>query len=447
MVLSLIMAQNNVPAADEVFSALNFAALPTFHTLSFYPLPNNHPLFNVMAGFLQATSLDGLVAGRIVAFLAYAAANVLIFLLLRRLFQSSTVAVLGVLVIALQLPVWGFSTQGRGYTLVLLVSVLAIYSFLRFVEHKQAKALIGLALANWIGMLIVPSHLYFWLGLWLAGCWILPLRKPIFFHFFVANVGTGLATFLSYLPLLSFSGLAAVASNRYVEPAYDGPLELIGSLPSYLGGLFNEWFLVPYWWLGLVLLVLPALLLIFMRRQGSLIVIAKVQLGQVAAFLLLSLLLYRLPFYRNLIAQSCLSLLVLLCGLLSALKPIGAKRVAFVVFPLLAGVEAAVNHQRIPRYLYYYPVHESYQSLLDCPVGLAEGDTVLLMEQGFLWAAALKEKYPEYKNINIDLNRAAFQQQLYLIARPQEYTDTVNYEKIMDCAGFGIWKRKGEPKQ
>ncbi|MEK7256918.1 MAG: hypothetical protein AAB316_19340, partial [Bacteroidota bacterium] len=115
-------------ATDEVFSTLNFAALPTFQTISYYPLPNNHILFNTINGSLFWVE-DMVQSGQIISMICYMATLCFTWFFLQKYVVTAWLRGLILLVLALQFPVWGFSAQARGYELLLLLSCLSLGTF------------------------------------------------------------------------------------------------------------------------------------------------------------------------------------------------------------------------------------------------------------------------------------------------------------------------------
>ncbi|MGZ3873322.1 MAG: hypothetical protein ACXVJD_10410, partial [Mucilaginibacter sp.] len=127
------------PAFDEVFSAVNCAALPPFQALSYYMLPNNHILFNLLNGLFFHFAPDKVFTGRLISLACYLSLIALMFSWLLNLFKNGFLAVAATLALMLQFPVWGFSFQARGYELCTLAAWLAFFALSRYSLFNSAR--------------------------------------------------------------------------------------------------------------------------------------------------------------------------------------------------------------------------------------------------------------------------------------------------------------------
>ena len=107
---------------DEIFSAYNFASLPAFQCLSYYALPNNHILFNFLNGINKFWCDDLVITGRIFSLICYVLTLCITWNFMQKWIQSILLRSFALLLLAVQLPVWGFSSQARGYEFLLLLN-------------------------------------------------------------------------------------------------------------------------------------------------------------------------------------------------------------------------------------------------------------------------------------------------------------------------------------
>ena len=119
---------------DEVFSAVNCASLPPFQTLSYYMLPNNHILFNVLNGLLFHVARDKVFTGKLISLVCYWGIIIIVYAWLSVTIKNRLLVLIATMVISLQFPVWGFGFQARGYELYLLAEWA---SFLSLMQHFQ----------------------------------------------------------------------------------------------------------------------------------------------------------------------------------------------------------------------------------------------------------------------------------------------------------------------
>ncbi|MFN0036471.1 MAG: hypothetical protein ACKVUS_15505 [Saprospiraceae bacterium] len=444
-----LLAQHRVRcAADEVFSAVNFAALPPFQTLSHYPLPNNHILFNLLNGTLSFGCGDLVLTGRLLSMLCYAAVLAASWEFLKKHTQSAWLSTAALAAVAVQFPVWGFSGQARGYELLLLCSWGSIATFLAYWSEQKPSALRLHALCNVAGMLTVPSYLYWWGGLGLAAL-VLMLRAHRWDRLYLrASLAGASATLICYLPVLTFSGAAALADNRYVRPGTGGPWYFLAHLneQGYFNGLFSEWFGWPASGplMGAVCVLLPVLLLFFLKNTAPRRTLGISYLALLAAFLLAAVLMRRFPFYRNLIAQGHLAVLL---GVV-AVAPLFRSRVARSAFgaALLAwaGWSAFRNYERMPGSLYYYPVNEYAEQAAQCKVAFEPQRTVFLDNECFYWDCVLRTRYAGL-HLRIAHNRPAFDGQDYCIMPADSLPPAsagVRYRKLERCGGEDVFERE-----
>ena len=135
------------PAYDEVFSAVYCAGNGSlFATWSYYMLPNNHVLFNLLNGglFGWLHRLPWLVpTGRLLSGLAYAGTLAAIYRLGAGLTGRRGVGAGLAALAGLQYSLWGFGFQARGYALYALLHWVALGTLLaHWRQPRQMKWLV-----------------------------------------------------------------------------------------------------------------------------------------------------------------------------------------------------------------------------------------------------------------------------------------------------------------
>jgi hypothetical protein len=416
--LSLIANQHSTYASDEVFSALNFASIPVFQTFSYYALPNNHLLFNGINGSLFFWSGDLVLPGRLISLGCYVAVLCFTWHFLQKWVASNGLRFLVLLVIALQFPVWGFSGQARGYEMVLLCSCLSLGTFY-FYFTTRAKYLLPLhTICNVAGILTVPTYLYWWLGLMFASLLLQVTGRRIDRPYLRSSITGFAASLILILPLLSFSGLAALAGNKYVQPENATAWHFLTHLNEhrYFNGVFSEWFctgsLSPL--IGAAMLLLPALLFIYPRKDPKRRVLGIIYFSIMIVFLGMAVLMLKLPFYRNLIAHGYLALLVILIALAPVFQS-KLMRISFgVALITCAGYSAYRNYHRIPGNLYYYDVSAYFHKVSQFKTDFKPSSSIYLDNECFYWWYVLQKKYPN-RELSIELNRPRFNLQDYCV--------------------------------
>jgi hypothetical protein len=214
------------PAYDEVFSVVYSAGNGSpFVAWSYYMLPNNHLLFNILNGVLFGwlPNITGLLlTGRLLSGLAYLATIGVIYRTLARFTGQRPLAAGLALLAAVQYSLWGFGSQARGYALYALLHWLAIATVLGYWQRPTRGGRWGNALAVALGYATVPTFLFYHVAQLLAVA-LVQVRRRFDGRFWLAQAVALGAVYWFYLPALCFSGLKALTGNQYVRP-HHGPL-------------------------------------------------------------------------------------------------------------------------------------------------------------------------------------------------------------------------------
>lgn len=371
------------PAYDEVFSAVYCAGSGSvFTTWSYYMLPNNHVLFNLLNGglFGWLHRLPWLVpTGRLLSGLAYAGTLAVIYRLGAGLTGRRGVGAVLAVLAGLQYSLWGFGFQARGYALYALLHWVALATLLaHWRQPSQYKLLVINMLAVAAGYAVVPTFLFYHAAQLLAGAVVQMRQRRFDGRFWRYQVGALALAGAFYLPASGFSGLGALAANPYVRP-FQGSLgefikEAWPAVRSYAPYAFGEIGLGPWPAYGLALLPLA---LLGHRRYWQLGVL---YLAWLLAVLGGTLGLRHVLFHRNLLALFSLAVVLApltvgawlshwrpWAGLVGALVVVGGVGLGFVRH----------NPAQEPTALYYY----------DLPGGYAAAQQRLAALPG--WAASV----------------------------------------------------------
>ena len=370
------------PAYDEVFSAMHAAGAGPFRALTYYMLPNNHVLFNVLNSALFGWWTDDLVlTGRLISLAAYLALGALQYCWLRTLLHDRFAALALVVLLAVLLPVWGFAAQARGYMLLLLFSWGAFVAVWRYQNGRGRGMQWLLSGCCLLAYATVPVFLYLHFALlgWIVLGWLRTRRVD--WSLIASQLVAGVGVFLFYLPAISFSGLGAITSNRYVAGGQQGVGEFaakfLPTLPDYVNYLALDVAAgVP--WLLPLLALLPLTFWwapdrAFRRLATFYALLLSVTLATV-------LLMRAVPFHRTLIFQ------LQFVGLSIACLPLAGRvftstggsasmqrrrqwwrqgwlRGVAVGWLLLAGGLVWVTPEKFSLHLYYYDIVPTYRSV------------------------------------------------------------------------------------
>jgi hypothetical protein len=394
-------------ATDEVFSWLYFGRVHTWQTLAHYPLPNNHLLFNALNGVSRFFVEDGVATGRIVSGIAYVLTLLLVWFWTIRSFGHLLprwFCLVVVVLLAVQFPAWGFATQARGYSLQLLCSWASLICCYMYFVENQRLVLRWFIVTSVIGFLLIPTFLYWWVGLLAASAVWLVARRKWDFEWFRAQWLIVTGALLGYLPLLTFSGLKALTDNKYVRPLTEGwsAFVLEHDHYNYWRGLLAEWFALTGDTIGFgfVLMLLPLFSWFFVRRvpelRPVLVLYACILVGLVVVVVYQR----RWPFYRNLVAQAHVSLYVICISSGLVLRYLAQSSAPWLRsrwlmwlgcagLLVLAGLAFQRNKKCLPNQLYYYDVAPQYDAYNNAAPRWPKGSVIHLHDQSYYWWAVL----------------------------------------------------------
>lgn len=204
-------------STDEVGSYDFFVAQGPLAISSFYPIPNNHIFYNLLAWPGYALGLPPRWVMRLPTLLLGTAGTAVGFFLLARL-VGLRLATLVTGLVGLE-PLWVyFGSVGRGYFLQFGLLQLGFFSameLLRSASHYRQLAWATFVTSSILGLYTIPTYAYplVALGLVLAAGLGRQRRLPELFGavFVIATVSV-----LLYAPVGAVSGWDRLLSNRYV---------------------------------------------------------------------------------------------------------------------------------------------------------------------------------------------------------------------------------------
>lgn len=371
--ISLWLWGNNtsLPAFDEVFSAQHIAGIHPFQGASYYMLPNNHIFYNFLNNVFFHSVADKVATGRIISLIAYCATLVTLYFALMPLLKYRWLSLIMCLTLALQFFVWGFSFQARGYELYLLAEWGMFLSLFAYIRSGHRSWLLLNALSVVTGYFCLPSFLYFHAAQLLFMFLYSIIYRSNETSFWKYQAIAILATYICYLPALSFSGIGAITSNGYVAPSrahtiadfWQGTWPMI---KTYCAHIFSDMHL-GIADTALLLLTLP-LLLVISRRDKTLALSGLFYLCLWATFFLITTAMKRAPFERNLIGHYSISLagvLVFLHWLIGSFVATSNRNILrLIVFPVVLVAFSTyfflTNEKLLKETLYEYNVNEVY---------------------------------------------------------------------------------------
>jgi 4-amino-4-deoxy-L-arabinose transferase-like glycosyltransferase len=237
---------------DEAVTWVLFSGRSWDTIVSWYPFPNNHVLFSLLGKASGNLAPFQPWAFRLPAFLAGVAIVPLTWLVGRRLAGRDT-ALLGAALCAGSMPLVLYSTNGRGYTLVVVFSLLLILVADRLrTRGTWWWGWVAFSLLAALGLYTVPVMVYpiGAVSLWLAldALWA---GREVAVRRLLAIIASGTAALLIagllYLPIIRAAGVQAIIGNKLAQPI---SWSVFGQLiPGFVYQILTTWNSPLPWWM------------------------------------------------------------------------------------------------------------------------------------------------------------------------------------------------------
>jgi hypothetical protein len=422
-------------AYDEIFSAFHFASHSAWLSLSYYPLPNNHILYNVLNAFVgQLSGGHFLESGRIISLLAYVVTALLTYRVAKHVLKVEWMAILSSVLVLSQFPVVGFATQARGYSMLVMCTMLAMYALWNKKRSFYYLWDVGIV----AGMAVMPSFLYFWVGLGLSGLFLLNGDKINLYSFLKHNFISALVVLSFYLPVLSVSGFQSLVANKYVTSTSTGLSDFFQSFweSHYVRGLFNEWFNTGSNVMIGVVLISIWIVAAFLIKDQNIRRWNILTAGTILGAILIIIFTQKLPFYRNLAPISAALWIAISLTFWAAIFKISyVKRniiYAFSTCILIVFAHYRLHHI-LPDQLYYYDVKNTYERHQLCLTkNKVNQGAVTLHEDAFYWYGLLPKQI-----LNLHSNRK-MEPGLYIALVETKVPN--HYTLKWECEGYKCYK-------
>ncbi len=382
-------------STDEVFSAVHFANKPFIQVVSYYPLPNNHIFFNAINHWFIYVADDLVFTGRLISGLSISLLAISVYSFSGRFFTNKALRFSIVIFILTVFPIMGFSTQARGYGLHLLLGWIAFTQIYSYSKNKNPNFLTNYAVAIALGVWTIPSFLYFWVGISVPYFVTMVYKKKFDFSFIFTNFKIIWVILVLYLPVVIFSGWKSILANKYVTSQESSTLDFIHEMFSggYFRGLLNEWLYTPNdSWFGILIFFLSIILFLIYRKKYS-NTIVPYALSLVMSFLLMTLLLKKFPFYRNMVSHCLLYWIVLLISVSQTIILKNKIVISIWIFCLLflASFFTYKNFEKFPFQLYYYDVNTFSASLQFTGKDIFTNKKVFIEDESFFWQTPISQ--------------------------------------------------------
>lgn len=450
LALSVYGFYHNALCTDEAFSALNCAEQPVYRLLSYYPLPNNHVLYNFLNHFAAGISGNAFYSGRVLSILFYCILCAANFLLFEHFTRNRLLAFLCSALLAFQFIVWGFGHQGRGYALCFLLEWGGFFSFYAYFfgnGKRKTEALSLLLCCNILGIWTVPIYLYLVMFFCCSALLIMIRRRSLYLPFWYTMALSGVGVCLVYLPLFCYSGFGAIfggyATGQPLRELWDLSCIYFYNIVSLQTFNFLD-LLKP---LATVLFLAPLVLWgVFRKRLARYSGLLFLYVMLWFSLMLMSVLVQHLPVMRGIGFHMHFSLLLLLLMLATIVNDCRPRKLALGLFAGIVVLCAVrmfnYNKEFSPADLYGQDTRAFYRSLAELPQDFPPGARIWLPDECFMWPYVLKDRS------RTDLYDCSFRQQeiLFLSEDDKPLPEAImkQYHERGQAGWFKIYERNSE---
>lgn len=381
---------------DEVFSAVNCASLPPVQTLTYYMLPNNHILFNLLNSTLFHFAGDKVFTGKLISLVCYWGIIILVFAWLSGIIENRILLLVATIAVMLQFPVWGFGFQARGYELYTLAEWFAFFALLRYINTKNSQWLYYYVLACVTGYLCIPVFIYFHAAILVFGLLLMASAKGSVAGFWKVQLVILLIAFLGYLPAICFSGTSALAGNQYVSAQIQGlhqfyhkSLDMFAGYISFYTSNFSAHHYPVEW----ILFLLPTTLFSFYLNRLA-VLCGFFYLAMWLTCIVLAYIMKIYPIDRTMSGQVSISLALtiyvlylLLSKLSGVLKTRGIAQGALMTILAALGIYFTIANKANASFcLYNNDINLKYDLLMNQGINfIPRGSTIGFSDECFYW--------------------------------------------------------------
>lgn len=221
LALRLYYARVYPLSTDEIATYDYFVSGGSVASTSFYPIPNNHILFSLSCWVVSWFTLNDVLVLRLPTLLISLVGTVLAWALLVRI-TTFRVATLAVGLFSLSPLSLYYAMAGRGYFLLIVLAIAQFFAALA-VLHSARYRQVGWGLfiiTGVLGLYTIPTYAYplVSLGAW-VGLVLLRRRDTAGLASLLGASALVVAgALVAYAPVISVSGLRALAANSYIAP-------------------------------------------------------------------------------------------------------------------------------------------------------------------------------------------------------------------------------------
>jgi hypothetical protein len=249
-----LVALNQPMRYDESITWAFFSARSWGTIVSWYPFPNNHVLFSLLAKATAQLSPFQPWAFRLPAFVAGVAILPLVWAVGRRLTDRRT-ALIGTALAVGSTPLVLYSVNGRGHTIVVALSLVLILVADRLrARPSWWPGWVAFSVVSALGLYTVPVMVYpigavsLWIALESLRGWRTDRRRALrtIVTLGAAGVASLALAYALYLPIIRTAGVGAITGNKLAQPISWS--FFVSLLPKFAYEIGTTWTAPLPWW-------------------------------------------------------------------------------------------------------------------------------------------------------------------------------------------------------
>ncbi len=207
---------------DEADTYMLFSSQGPLVSATFYPLPNNHILYSIITSITALLPGDPVYLLRLPLVPIGVLCMLVLFAFLKKQFTDEA-GLIGLSFFIASYPVILYSFSARGYLLLLLCYIAALYAVFQITlsQNNSRRYYYLFIVSSVAGFYTIPFFLYAFVGLLLFASFYLLFQKRNrdFFRFFKATCITGFITMMLYIPVLI--SVKWELLKPYLNPVYE----------------------------------------------------------------------------------------------------------------------------------------------------------------------------------------------------------------------------------
>lgn len=200
---------------DEAYTFINFIDRGVIVSAAYYPSPNNHVLYSIISAFINLFNFNTIMPFRIISVIYF----LLSLIITVKIFLGNSLNLkkyhyLLISVFPLSLIYMYEASLARGYSLLILLTLINIYLIQKILKNKDDKYLKTLSFFTSLAFYTIPSYFYCHVVFCII---ILCCKRNSFIFLIKSNIIILFLTLLFFFPIIIFQGYDFIFTNNLIE--------------------------------------------------------------------------------------------------------------------------------------------------------------------------------------------------------------------------------------